>query len=156
MGMVDTITCIAGTKLNIISLLIIRKYSVQMFSQCIQWQTRDSIIITVYFFDQAASYTLKTIPSCFIPEIIFLDSKDKLRNIILTIIITSQLTWDHLFLYILLFVSRTHLQILHSQIHKTWVQLLAFSNTHRYKQRVACLLGLIRIFNYCILFDGTI
>lgn len=89
MGMVDTIACIAGTKLNIIFLLIIRKYSVQMFSQCIQWQTRYSIIITVYFFDQAASYTLKTIPSCFIPEIIFLDSKDKLRNIILTIIITS-------------------------------------------------------------------
>lgn len=69
-----------------IFLLNVREHAVQLPGQRVQRQARYSVIITLYFFDQATPYTLKTVASCFIPEItsclsVLIDSLRQLQYI---------------------------------------------------------------------------
>jgi len=54
---------------NLYNSLNVGKYPVQSPGQRIQRQTYYSVIITLYFLNQAASHTLEAISSGFVPEI---------------------------------------------------------------------------------------
>lgn len=78
--------------------LNVGEHEIQLPGQRIQRQARYSVIITLYFFDQATPYTLKTVASCFIPGnehpamSALIDSLQQLQYVT-----AKTLTWIHQF-----------------------------------------------------------